>query len=207
MVIGGVKVNDKRACCPITKRRFADSIDTKRCGGVQSRNTCFPLQIMIGKETKANFPYFSPLFAFMDKCGECSCESVPSVPFLFLINLGWKNFDVATNCDMAATWRGTAKSGGAKVKRCMCHCCSILNGELITPNKHKCARYCQGLHADDAEWKCYHRSIEDERNLPDWMTELEDLKAKLQFDLNQVEKSKMSCEKTDNCDADRVVPF
>jgi hypothetical protein len=43
MVIGGVKINDNRACCPISKRPFADTIDTPRGGGLQSRNTCFPL--------------------------------------------------------------------------------------------------------------------------------------------------------------------
>jgi hypothetical protein len=108
----------------------------------------------------------------------------------------------ATNCDMAATWRGCAKGGGAKVHKFPCHCCSVINEELIQKNEHMCARYCQDHHADNDEWKCYHRSIEDDRNLADWMTELRELRSKLLVDLEPVGNSLMSCGKSDNPVAD-----
>jgi hypothetical protein len=146
--------------------------------------------MMIGKETKTNFPYFAPMFQFFD---ECSCHATN--PFQ---DKGWKPFDVKTNCDMAATWRGCAKGGGAKIKLLPCHCCSIVNEELIKANDHLCAKWCQGLHTDDPDWKCYHRSIDDEEKLTDWMSEVKALKEMLLVDLSEISESKMSCKKTDN---------
>jgi hypothetical protein len=136
MVAAGVKVCDPQAQCPFPKRFLLDK-DTP--GGLQSRNNCFPLQVMIGKETQETFKEFTDMFNFFDRC-----ESAATNPLE-----GYQPLDVKVNCDVAATWRGTSKCGSVEVNLMPCHCCSIGYVQLTEPNANPCTRWCQEVHKSD----------------------------------------------------------
>jgi hypothetical protein len=103
MVATDFKIADPEARCSITKGLY---INDETSGGLQSRNLCFTLQEKISKETKQSFLNFYGMFDFFDSFADEATN-----PFL-----ACKPFNLYTDCDMAATWRGSAKGGGTKLK-------------------------------------------------------------------------------------------
>ena len=180
MTAAGIKMNDLAACCPFTKKPFAsqDAAGKQVIRGFQSRNACFPLQIQIGKETQESFKNFQSLFKFFDECKEEETNH--------FANKGIKPLKVHTNCDLASTWRGLCLGGGAKTCDMMCHCCQVRDSELVEENPNKCARWCQELHQDRPEWKCYHRDIDSESDVIDWVAEAEELKESIAGELEHI---------------------
>jgi hypothetical protein len=191
LVAAGMKVNDNSARDPITKKPLIMA-DPNKCT-MQSRNNCFPLFIRIGKETQQSFLDFSPLFGFFDACTD---------EVINPLSPAYKCLEVLTNCDMAATFRGTCRGGGAKVKKMPCYCCAIHDDELVLPNQFLCVRFCQGVHDSDPNWKCYHRGMDDENNLDRWMEELEYLKESMHVDMEAIESSKIKSKPSPNGDSD-----
>ena len=55
----GLKAGDKSSLCPITGQPLFASQD-KAC--IQTRNACFPVKIVLGKETKEMYQEFKHLF-------------------------------------------------------------------------------------------------------------------------------------------------
>jgi hypothetical protein len=187
--MGGFKILDPAAKCPITKNLLLSDGP----GHVQSRNNCIPLMIIMGKESKQMFETFRPMFQFFDSCASEDVEKNP-----LLSPEGMKPLNVAVNCDLAACWRGLQKGGGAKVHTLPCHCCPILSSELVNPASSLCGRWCQDIHTTDG-WKCYHHSIADETTLGEISTELLQLTENLVMELDELQKkSKLSKEDPNN---------
>ena len=86
IIAGGIKIIDKAARCPLTRRPLLDNPATM---SAQSRNLCIPLKIMMGRETKETFTEFKTLFSFLD---DLSCEATMPTelkafkPFLCMTN-------------------------------------------------------------------------------------------------------------------------
>jgi len=204
MVAAGIKIIDKSACCPISKKPFIldnGQGDSLSISGFQSQNNCFPLMLAICKETKETFPFFEDLFMFLDNCSNESTNPLKAHDY--------KALQCYTNCDMAAQWRGLAKGGGMKVKEFPCHCCSITDDALLVPNEVLCARWCQDVHdINNPSWKCYHKSIEDDSNLVHWNNELTRLSGELHLELDLIlQESKITNKHSTNDSTDQASIF
>jgi hypothetical protein len=93
MVIGGAEINDNRACCPISKRLFAESIDTPRGDGLQSRTTCSPLPMIRSIRKLRNCSWEKSPFAFEIYTGVSNTEGFGvAMVILVLLNLVYSPF-------------------------------------------------------------------------------------------------------------------
>jgi hypothetical protein len=64
-VLGGFKVADPSAVCPMTGDMLLHNPTEMNA---QSRNLCFPLKMIMGKDTKETIQEFAPMFQFMEDC-------------------------------------------------------------------------------------------------------------------------------------------
>jgi uncharacterized protein len=149
----GLKMIDKAAYDPVTKRLIYASTDSST---LQSRNNCFPLMIVLRRETKELLQEFTPIMK------EVHNQSV-SGPYNFLSP--YFPIKTAFDSDMSATWKLCGKGGAMKRELYPCHCCAIHDSNIALPNHENCSRWCNELHADDPNWKCYHHELLDERNV------------------------------------------
>jgi hypothetical protein len=93
-VLGGFKVADPSAACPITGDMLLHNPTEMNA---QSRNLCFPLKMIMGKETKETIQEFAPMFQFME-----DCESHDPLKNPMAINYGMRPLTCAANCDLSA---------------------------------------------------------------------------------------------------------
>ena len=63
--MGGFKVADKSSVCPFTSELLLQNPTELNA---QSRNLCFPLKLIVGRETKETIKEFAPMFEFMEAC-------------------------------------------------------------------------------------------------------------------------------------------
>jgi hypothetical protein len=113
IIAGGIKITDRGARCPLTKKPLLDNPTTMKA---QSWNLCIPLKIMMGRETKETFTEFGPLFQFFDNL--TSAETLPTEM------TGYMPFSCMTNCDLSAQWKGLCKGGATKVHTLPCTGCA-----------------------------------------------------------------------------------
>jgi len=66
----------------------------------QSRNLCFPLKMIMGKETKETIKEFAPMFKFME-----DCESNDPLLNQMTANYGMMPLTCAANCNLSAGWK------------------------------------------------------------------------------------------------------
>ena len=150
-VLYGIKMQDHAAVCPFTNRPLLGNPDIQCC---QSRNACFPIKMVMARETKEIYAEYKHLFDFFK--GETSDLEAS-------INEGiYRPLKVHTNADMSATWKGIGRGGAVKRDTNPCHCCSIQSKKLITPNAIKCTRWCSQYKADasqEDEFYCYRQEF------------------------------------------------
>jgi hypothetical protein len=96
---GGFKIGDPCARCPFTKKLVLH--DLEGCNA-QSRSYCFPLTIVMNKETNKSFRLFEPMFQFFEDCTKPDTNRLQDL----------KPLRVCVNCDMSAQWKGLCKGGG-----------------------------------------------------------------------------------------------
>ena len=138
-VTAGLKFNDMAMCDPVTKSPLLlhapDSL-------VQSRNLCFPLRIVIGKDSKRTLDGFRPLY-HQFSAGEIARA------------LHFKTFKMSFPADMKQQWGALDNGGAAKVKEKFCYICPCRSSSLHAPqDKTKCP-ICKWK-APDNEELCYH---------------------------------------------------
>ena len=162
-VMGGLKICDPSAICPLTKAPLFMGDFVK----AQSRNLCFPWRIHMGNETGEMYNHFSSSFNFMETTRQQGIE--PYLPFI-----------ISTEIDMSATWKGLKRGGGAKVATHPCHCCGIYSKDLVAIAGSPCDRWCR----NHPNVKCYHHPMVTDavlEGMAEEVKELEDaLKATIQ---------------------------
>jgi hypothetical protein len=163
-IIYGIKVKDRAAHCPITKRPLylPASDDNAENSLIQSFENCIPVKVVIGKETKElvnemlkeNFD----LLNAEDSLGEVndSTSSILGEEFKPLIS--------PCNADKKMHWAGLSTGGAAKVHKLPCSCCAVQSSELATPNSTLCDRWCQqwkdeGKLDNQPNWQCFHKPM------------------------------------------------
>ena len=182
-VMAGLKINDKSAVCPLTNVPLFSGDLIK----LQSRTTCFPLQIHLGKETEKMYELFAPMFNFFTKVGEEGLD-------------GYQNFDISVECDLSATWKGLKRGGGAKVHTYPCHCCGIKSDDLHHPTAAEpCSRWCEQLHSDKEGWQCYHHAIVTDERLVAMSEEVSELEDSLANSLEKIVDTKVTMEDPTTC--------
>jgi hypothetical protein len=183
IIAGGIKITDRAALCPLTKKPLLDNPTTMKA---QSRNLCIPLKIMMGRETKDTFTEFATLFQFLDNFSEA--ETLP------VEMAGFVPFSTMTNCDLSAQWKGLCKGGAAKVHTLPCTGCATESDNLATPNACLCARWCYEQSVLDSEWKCFHKPMATPEHVNSMKTEVAELISTLHGALEEIQaNSTITC--------------
>jgi hypothetical protein len=182
-VLGGFKVADPSATCPMTGDLLLANPTEMNA---QSRNLCFPLKMIMGKETKETIKEFSPMFQFME-----DCESDDPTKNPMTLHWGMLPLTCAANCDLSAGWKCLCKGGAAKVSNHPCHCCALYKSKWALQNseaKLLDCNWCHELHSGVPNWKCYHHPMMTPESLSMAQVELNRLMEGLSGSLERVEK-------------------
>ena len=123
-VAAGLKFNDMALCDPFTKQPLLlhgpDSL-------VQSRNLCFPLRIVIAKDSKKTLDGFRPLYNIFNS--GVVAEALDCCPF-----------KMSYPGDMKLQWGALDNGGAAKVKDFFCFICPCRSASLHVPHDNsKCS--------------------------------------------------------------------
>jgi hypothetical protein len=146
-VAAGLKFNDVAMRDPITKQPMLlhnpDSL-------VQSRNLCFPLRIVIAKDSKKTLEGFRSLYKSFD-AGDVA-EALKCHPF-----------KMSFPGDMKLQWGALDEGGAAKVKEKFCYICPCRSSTIHVPqDKNKCLLCMSKVNSrqgGDGEYdidECYH---------------------------------------------------
>lgn len=126
-VMAGFKIKDRKAICPITgKPLFVVQTGWNK---LQSRQTCFPLHLHMGRENKLKYNEFASMFMFLEQ------HSVPTSPTGIF---GWRPFSLSINADLSGIWKALGRGGGARTNLRPCHCCAVQRDEQHKPNTNWC---------------------------------------------------------------------
>jgi hypothetical protein len=163
----GLKMADRAALDPFTGRLIYGSKD---CSTLQSRNNCFPLMIVLKKETKELFGEFTEIMRDVFNQSTNGPKIIQ----------GFHNpIDTAFDSDMSATWKLCGKGGAMKRELYPCHCCAVNDQLIAVPNSEICSKWCKELHNDEVKWKCYHHDILDSNNVNNLRVNLENLQQEI----------------------------
>lgn len=113
----------------------------------------------------------------MDNLG--STEALPD-----LLN-DFKEFQTSVPREKCAGWKGLGKGGAAKQHDKLCTCYDFLShnlSNLTTPDPRCCGRWCSE-HANVPGWNCYHKVIATPEWLDSLRTDVEELQASLNAEL------------------------
>jgi hypothetical protein len=193
-VLGGFKVVDRSSRDPISGELLLDNPTELNA---QSRNLCFPLKLIMGKETKETLKEFGPMFNFMEACQSCDPRTNPMTK-----HYGLKPLTTAANCDLSAGWKCLCKGGAAKVANLPCHCCALYKLKWAIPNsdaKKIDCNLCHELHSGIPDWQCYHHSMMTPESLEQAEVELSRLTTGLSGNLDRIDKhSKLQLDDVEN---------
>jgi hypothetical protein len=182
-VLGGFKVADPSAICPITGDLLLQNPAEMNA---QSRSLCFPLKMIMGKETKETIKEFGPMFQFMEDCESDDPRKNPMT-----LHWGMSPLTCAANCDLSAGWKCLCKGGAAKVANLPCHCCPLYKLKWALQNsdakKLEC-NMCHEIHSGVPNWKCYHHSMTTPESLSKAGVELNRLTTGLSGSLERIDK-------------------
>ena len=140
-VCAGLKFNDIGIQNPFTKQPMLlhepDSL-------VQSRNLCFPLRVVIAKDSKKTLDGFRSLYNKFNS-GDVSTA------------LGCRPFKMSYPGDMKLQWGALDKGGAAKVKEQFCYVCTCTSSSLHTPQDASNCHLCKDKDRQHNEaLRCYH---------------------------------------------------
>ena len=178
----GFKIADRAAIDSFTKKPLFLSSGTTStlCGETRvlllSWNLCFPLRIMMCRETKEAYKHFKHLFLKFRTFSFAKSELFKD----------FKDLDIKTNTDMSATWKILGVGGAAKREKYPCHCCSIYSDDLSVPNREPCTKWCRELHSDNDTWQCYHHEMLTVDHVDTLKGELENVNDEIQFIIPQM---------------------
>lgn len=145
-VAAGLKFNDMALCHPISK---CPLLLHEPGSLVQSRNLCFPLRIVIAKDSKKTLDGFRQLYLKFST-GEIARE------------LQCHAFKMSFPGDMKLQWGALDAGGAAKVKENFCFACSCRSSTLHVPRDKTACDLCKDKEKDNDDNNhegtqyCYH---------------------------------------------------
>jgi len=158
----GFKMADRGALCPFSKKPlFCGNEDT---ASVQSRNNCFPLKIVMERESNKIVDLMRPIIAVVKNM------AAPGQKWMG----DNKPINAPLNSDMSATWKIFQVGGAAKRDEQPCHCCAIRSDDLSHANVQKCSRFCKSEHD-----VCYHQTFLSSDNIAELQTHYDLLQSTL----------------------------
>jgi hypothetical protein len=183
LMLFGLKINDRGACCPLSKRPLflPKTNDGQETSLVQSYENCIPTCLVIAKETTAVVEHaLGDKYRLMQE-EDALDDDAQSI----LLGPAYKPIKSPAHGDMKMHWCGTASGGATKVVKNPCHCCGVKDGDLCVANHELCNRFCQQWSAngklDDLPgYQCFHREMLTEERLLTIQDEAEDLRELLQ---------------------------
>jgi hypothetical protein len=183
LMLFGLKLNDRAACCPLSKRPLflPKTEDQQERSLVQSYENCIPTCLVIAKETTAVVEY-----ALGDKYRRMQEEdALDDNAQSILLGQAYKPIKSPAHGDMKMHWCGTASGGATKVVKHPCHCCGVKDCDLCVANHELCNKFCQrwsneGKLDDLPGFQCFHREMLTDERLLTMQDEAEDLRALLQ---------------------------
>jgi len=149
----GFKMADCGALCPFSKKPLFGGNENE--ASVQSRNNCFPLKIVMERESNNIVDLMRPIISVVKSM------TVPGQKWMG----GNEPINAPMNSDMSATWKIFQVGGVAKRDVQPCHCCPILSDDLSHANAEKCSRFCNN--EDDV---CYHQTFLSSGNIAELQT-------------------------------------
>jgi hypothetical protein len=182
VIIYGIKIADRAAVCPLSKRPVWLCTEDGQSAQslIQSYKNCIPLTLIVGKETPAlinwalkdNFD----LFKQEDQLGDGKSS--------LLLGEGFFPIRCPVDADKKMHWAGLGSGGAAKRVKKPCPCCAIESDDLAKPNHELCQRFCQQWKADgklDAwpNWQCFHKPLIMAARIPKIQENSEDLMGEL----------------------------
>jgi len=144
----GFKMADRGALCPFSKKPLFGGNENN--ASMQSRNNCFPLKIVMERESNDIVDLMRPIISVVKSM------TVPGQKWMG----GNEHIKAPMNSDMSATWKIFQVGGAAKRDVQPCHCCPILSDDLSHANAEKCSRFCKN--EDDV---CYHQTFLSSGNI------------------------------------------
>jgi hypothetical protein len=144
-VTAGIKINDPRAIDPAS----GIPIGCDNLRKVQSRELCWPFQIIIAKDTKTLYAnHFSDFFNFFQQVEERGFGTYT------------RGFLISSPQDLSSLWKATGKGGVCKQKIFFCCCCACKSVDVHKPAQIRCDRC-----VDNGRQKCYHHPVGDAATL------------------------------------------
>ena len=175
-VVAGFKMCDAGATDPSTNRLIKP----------QSRNACWPLRIVLGRENESmHANYINPTHAWWDDCDQLEANGKRlnhHFPDLQPFNLCYTN-------DMSAGWKLTKKGGCSKIKKFFCPCCDTTSSALHMPNSETCSN-CEEVLAMFPEkrdkWICFCKKIMSKDSLDIATQEHDNFRSQISMDCDQI---------------------
>jgi len=158
----GFKMADRGALCPFSKKPLFGGNDST--ASVQSRNNCFPLKIVMERESNKIVDLMRPTISVVKDMG------TPGNTWMG----DNQPINAPLNSDMSATWKILQVGGAAKRDEQPCHCCPILSNDLSHANVQKCSRFCKNENGI-----CYHQTFLSSDNIAELQTHYDLLKSTL----------------------------
>ena len=150
-VTAGVKVVDYRAYDPLTGKPLSSTVLNDalrvRLFDCQSRNYCYVLKMLFGKDSKQVYKdVFQDVFNYAKILTEVGIAKSILGPVL-------KPFSIQLPQDLKTFWELLGTGGAAKVAEDFCHLCVCKSSNILhfTEGPNRCAR-CQ----KNEKSKCYH---------------------------------------------------
>lgn len=163
----GIKIVDRRAIDPRTGRPLCSHTEDLlgSAFACQSRNFCFIMKSLIGKDTKEAYAEFSDFFKFFEKVKNEGLPASVHGPRLCKM-LVW------SSQDMSSLWKCLKTGTGAR-KKCnsyFCHLCPCNSKDILfhTVGENRCNR-CKR----NGKAKCYHWDVGDEDSIEKFQQDLE----------------------------------
>jgi hypothetical protein len=184
-IMGGIKIKDKSAINPITKKPIYSNDGDPKNTTTQSRKMDFVLALYMGRETKKTFNYFQPMFQFLNDCGDAE-KYLNHLPEgfkpLLSISASTATCPLLGRDSCLVVLQKYALFPATVVTS---SCQKISMFQIIK----KCEQWCAELHAEETEWKCYHQEMLSDEKVGQLNEGLAGLHSSL---LEQTEKVKQS---------------
>jgi len=191
----GVKMTDSRAINPRygTPLAYTEEGVFGKIFNVQSRNNCFIIKTLLGKDSKAAYQHFSDVFSFFQRLKDEGLPANENGPRIMPI-IVW------SPQDLSSIWKSLNTGGGARKTGCKhwCHLCACTGDRIasfvvddnrfvrvlfffqfivlyaaylitsIFSSNIRCQR-CKDLNRE----RCYHWPVGDEDSIVHFQAELE----------------------------------
>jgi len=162
----GVKMTDPRAIDPRdgTPLAFSQEGVAGNIFKVQSRNYCFVMKTLLGKDSKEAYRYFADIFKFFENIRKDGLPANQFGPRIVPIAV-WSPQDLSSIWKSLNTGCGARKTG----RKHWCHLCACTGDTIarFSVGDNRCARC-----IDKGSEKCYHWVVGTEDSIQQFQQEL-----------------------------------